>query len=147
MSLINSSLSRWCNILKNSSSLVHVKPLNLSQDTDCFCHAGAMLCAHEISRMTDQTKRWFKNEINILLQGNILAKRQGTGAVKVLRAMKLGIPEAESKSKYWVPRKVWMVLTKDAQDDMCPCNSVNIGLVKEYLVQYVKPSARGGGHS
>ena len=102
----------------------------------------ASLWSHEISKMTDQTKRAINDEINILILGKGSNKRRVTIYAKVLCALKLGVQEDEKRSEDCVSFKMWKMLTTDAQADLRRDDGVNIGFVKDHEVNMGKP---GGG--
>ena len=45
--------------------------------------------------------------------------------------VKLGEKGGDSRSKDWVPSKVWMMMSKDTQYKMRRGDNINIGIVKE----------------
>ena len=53
--------------------------------------------------------------------------------------MKLGGQDREIRSKDCIPRKVWIIMTKDTQDALRKGCDINIGLVKEDSFQSGKP--------
>ena len=66
-------LSGTCKIIKN-----------WDKAKSSFHDVAAMMRAHKISKMTDQTKRGIQEEVNRLLLGKDSNKRRATGEVKML---------------------------------------------------------------
>ena len=83
--------------------------------TKCtFSDAAATLCAHEISKITAQTKKAIENEVNsfLLVSSN---KRRLIGEQKTLRALRLGDHEDAKKSEDRIPLKVWKMMTPESR--------------------------------
>ena len=115
---------------------------NWETNRHTFRNASATLWEHEISKMIAQTKKEINDEINRPLLGKASNKKIATGKENSAHEFKLGGPEYEKRSEDCVPFKVWKMLTLDYQEDLCRGDSVNIGFVKEDVIQMVK---QGGG--
>ena len=74
--------------------------------TKCkFRDAAATLSAHDISKMTAQTKKLIENEVNSLLLGNF-NKRREIGEQKALQYLRFGDQEDTKTSEDRIPLKV-----------------------------------------
>ena len=96
--------------------------------------------------MTAQTKRATNEEVNSLLLGKGSNKRRATSKNKALRALKLGGPEEEKRSKNRIPFKVWKMLRPEAKADLRRGDEVKIGLVQDNAVNTGSPRGGGGGY-
>ena len=94
-----------------------------------FCDAASTLRAHEISKMTAQTKRAVYDEVNNLLLRKGSNERRDTGNNNALRVLKLCVPEEENRSEDCIPFNFWKILNNDAKLVLRCSDKVNIGLL------------------
>ena len=88
--------------------------INNWDQTKCtFRYVAATIRAHEISKMTAQTKKAIKNEVNSLLLGSS-NKRRAIGEQKTLRDIRLGDHEDAKKSEDRITLKVWNMMTPES---------------------------------
>ena len=116
--------------------------INNWYQTKCtFRDATATLRAHEISKMTAQTKKAIENEVNSLILGSS-NKNRAIGEHKTLRALRLGDHKDAKKPEYRIPLKVWKMMTPEARTAMRSGKEVNIGLVKDSAAKTFKHGGR-----
>ena len=115
---------------------------NWDQYKCTFCDAADTLCGHEISKMTAQTKKAIKNEVNSVFLGSGSNKRRATGEQKALHALRLGDHEDKKIQEERITLKVWKMMTPEARTAMRSDEEVKIGLAKNSGEKDVK--YRGG---
>ena len=99
------------------------------------------LRAHEISKITSQTKKAIENKVNTLLLGSGSNKRRDICEQNTLCDIRLGDHNEKKTEEERTPLKVWKMMTPKARIAMRSGEEVNIGLVKDIGAKEVK---RGG---